>query len=300
MKETQLWSILYEILLGLNHIHQNNILHRDLKPLNIFMTSKQNIKIGDMGVSKIINSPENENQGESNDTKVGTPLYFAPELVKNKSYDYKIDIWAVGIIMYYLTALKPPFAGETVPELNDAIVNSTPKSLPKYYTTRYKTLVYSFLAKDPKDRPTSEEALKLIPDLIVNAYNSQIKFCQVREKFGAISSRESPTKNNELPLDIIPIPVNKKVVKMNSDDLKRPPSGYNKCHNTKSQQLNVQSMQNTRVNIKFAKNAEKMKVYSNIIESKIPPSHSNNEYWKPTIGHINVDQPHSKIGSERR
>ena len=218
LKETYLWGILYEILLGLNHIHGNKIIHRDLKPLNIFMSSTQNVKIGDLGVSKIVDENDKENNWASwHEEKVGTPLYFAPELVKEKNYDYKVDIWALGVIMYYLTSLYPPFGGDSIPELNNQILNLTPKELPKYYTTRFKTLIYSFLSKNPKDRPSSEQALNLVPDIIKNAYSSQIKFTEVRENNGALSSRNSPIKSNtDLPIEIIPIPIHKKVVKMNS------------------------------------------------------------------------------------
>ena len=134
-KETLLWSIFYELLLGIDHIHQNNVIHRDLKPLNIFMSATQTVKIGDLGVGKIINDDNKENVlANISQEKVGTPMYFAPELVLNHSYDFKVDIWAIGVIMYYLTALSPPFIGENSKELNANILDSTPKSLPKYYT----------------------------------------------------------------------------------------------------------------------------------------------------------------------
>ena len=54
LRETELWGMLYEMLLGLEYLHDNNIIHRDLKPLNIFLSSEQKIKIGDMGVSRIV------------------------------------------------------------------------------------------------------------------------------------------------------------------------------------------------------------------------------------------------------
>jgi len=208
------------------------------------MTSTQKIKIGDLGVSKRVTNTEKENSGHKIDyAKVGTPLYFAPELVKGKSYDYKIDIWALGVIMYYLTVLKPPFSGDTIPELNERILNSTPKQLPKYYTSRYKALIYSLLSKNPKDRPSWDQVLNQIPELIINGYNSELKFMKVGERAGAVSSRDSPSKMESLPLEVIPIPVNKKVVKMNWNNLTKPISGYLKPQNSRSQKLNVKDTQ---------------------------------------------------------
>ena len=60
LNETELWRIMYEILLGISYLHSNNIIHRDLKPLNIFLTSNQSIKIGDLGVSRIVTSNDND------------------------------------------------------------------------------------------------------------------------------------------------------------------------------------------------------------------------------------------------
>ena len=60
LNEAELWRIMYEILLGISYLHSNNIIHRDLKPLNIFLTSTQSIKIGDLGVSRIVLSTDFE------------------------------------------------------------------------------------------------------------------------------------------------------------------------------------------------------------------------------------------------
>ena len=83
----------------------------------------------------------------SNDARVGTPLFLAPELVKHKPYDYKIDIWAVGIIMYYLSTLKLPFLGENLSKLATSITSSKPKDLPKFYSERFKDSILSYLWK---------------------------------------------------------------------------------------------------------------------------------------------------------
>ena len=132
-----------------------------MKPLNIFLTSDQVIKIGDMGVSRIVDAGEETGKTKLvTDARVGTPLYLAPELVKHKPYDFKVDIWALGIIMYYLTCLSPPFMCDNLTELASLITKSEPKELPKYYNDHFKQLIMSFLAKDPEDRPTAKQALE--------------------------------------------------------------------------------------------------------------------------------------------
>ena len=72
---------------------------------------------------------------------------MAPELVKHKPYDYKIDVWAVGVIMYYLSSLKLPFLGENLSKLASCIINVIPKELPKIYTDSFKKVIFSFLSK---------------------------------------------------------------------------------------------------------------------------------------------------------
>jgi NIMA (never in mitosis gene a)-related kinase len=89
--EKEIWCFAYEILLGIEYLHSKNIIHRDIKTLNIFINEDKRIKLGDLGVSKIVNSMI-PLQG----TRVGTPLYLAPELIKHLPYSFKVDIWAIG------------------------------------------------------------------------------------------------------------------------------------------------------------------------------------------------------------
>ena len=90
VNEDIIWNIAIQTLIGLNYLHTKKIIHRDIKLLNLFMTKDKKIKIGDMGMSTILEGDELIN------TRVGTPLYIAPELVKKEKYDYKIDIWSLG------------------------------------------------------------------------------------------------------------------------------------------------------------------------------------------------------------
>ena len=102
LSEKYIWKFFLQICLGLFHLHKNNIIHRDLKSLNVFLTKDFTVKIGDMGAAKIV-----ENPSESNlKSKVGTPYYLSPEICKNQFYSNKSDIWALGCILYELCTLK--------------------------------------------------------------------------------------------------------------------------------------------------------------------------------------------------
>jgi serine/threonine protein kinase len=86
-------------------------------------------------------------------TRVGTPLYLSPELVKQQPYDHKIDIWALGCVFYHMAALEPPFIGDNLISLGYNIVNKAPKQLPSSYSAKLASFVKLFLEKNPITRP---------------------------------------------------------------------------------------------------------------------------------------------------
>ena len=99
-------SIIYQVLKGLEYLHRNNVIHRDLKPGNILMNEEhKHFKIADFGVAtKVIGENSNTKR-----TETGTAWYMAPEVIKNEKYSYPIDIWAVGCILYELLSGKRPY-----------------------------------------------------------------------------------------------------------------------------------------------------------------------------------------------
>ncbi len=111
------------------YLHKQNIIHRDIKTLNIFLNKDNEIKLGDLGVSKIIS-----NSTKLQAARVGTPLYLAPEVIKHQPYDFKVDIWAVGCVLYHLAALHPPFEGPNLIALGYNIVHKYPRKLPDEYS----------------------------------------------------------------------------------------------------------------------------------------------------------------------
>jgi NIMA (never in mitosis gene a)-related kinase len=172
IQEDILWDISYQTLLALEYLHSKGVIHRDIKLLNIFMNKDKEIKIGDMGMSKIIEGDVDN----MNMSRVGTPLFLAPELVKKEKYDYKIDVWSLGCSLYHLAKLVPPFNEDNLIKLGNAIVNSKPKELPHVYSQEFKVLVNALLVKDKNKRVSAKEAIELyIPEKVKMKYKEKMR-----------------------------------------------------------------------------------------------------------------------------
>jgi NIMA (never in mitosis gene a)-related kinase len=93
-------------------LHTRDIIHRDIKSLNIFLTKDNSAKIGDLGASRRVDHEGNIISVLKSDEKVGTPFYLAPELWNDKPCTKKTDIWALGVLLFELCALVVPFQAE--------------------------------------------------------------------------------------------------------------------------------------------------------------------------------------------
>jgi serine/threonine protein kinase len=112
-----------EISKGLYFLYSNNLIHRDLKPHNILITSKNILKICDFGFVK------ESNENMLYDTLCGSPIYMAPEILKYKKYDSKVDLWSMGIILFEMLTSKPPFIGVNHIDLI-RVIDSTELTIP--------------------------------------------------------------------------------------------------------------------------------------------------------------------------
>ena len=149
LEEAEIAHLFAQIVLPLHLVHSRQVLHRDLKSQNIFLTKNHNhIKIGDFGISKILSSKSKAY------TVVGTPCYISPELCEGKPYNQKSDIWALGCILYEMCTLKRAFEAPTLPALVLKIMRGTFHPLPAHYSSSLREFLDSLLALDPNNRPT--------------------------------------------------------------------------------------------------------------------------------------------------
>jgi NIMA (never in mitosis gene a)-related kinase len=138
--ENQILDWFTQICLGVKHLHDRKILHRDLKSENIFLTRNNIIKLGDFGVCKCLDYTL-----QKATTEIGTPYYISPEIILGDSYSYPTDIWSLGVILYELCALKLPFEGRNRPELNANIIRGKFSEINSGYSNDLKMLLRNLL-----------------------------------------------------------------------------------------------------------------------------------------------------------
>ena len=155
LSESRVAHVFWQICRGVNHCHENRILHRDIKSGNIFLMKDGGVKVGDFGIARVLDSTTALAR-----TKIGTPYYLSPEICQEKPYNQKSDVWALGCLLYEMLALEVPFKAKDIMNLMRMIMFRHPQPIRGgNYSSSMRNLVKSLLAKDPKRRPSVRQVM---------------------------------------------------------------------------------------------------------------------------------------------
>ncbi|KAK2856107.1 hypothetical protein Q5P01_004842 [Channa striata] len=178
LEEQFILRVMAQLTLALKECHRRRdgratVLHRDLKPANIFLDIRQNVKLGDFGLARILN-----HETSFAKTFVGTPYYMSPEQMNRMSYNEKSDIWSLGCLLYELCALSPPFTAYNQKELAEKIRGGKFRRIPFRYSEELNTLLSKMLNLKDYLRPSVESILQ--SSLLAQVVSEEQRGAQLR------------------------------------------------------------------------------------------------------------------------
>ena len=152
--EDDIWRFLIQVTEGLRVLHENGVVHRDIKSANLLLCAPDLVKIGDLGISTVLHNHQLAK------TQIGTPLYLAPEIWRRKPYDAKCDMWSLGIVLYEMLNFSFPFVGNSTEDLGRRILAGRIGPIRTGYSQEIVSIVKSLLQTNPDMRPSSKELME--------------------------------------------------------------------------------------------------------------------------------------------
>lgn len=154
LTEPEVRYFMKQIVEGCKYLHDNRIIHRDLKLGNLFLNDEMEVKIGDFGLATKV-----EVDGERKKTLCGTPNYIAPEVLNKKGHSFEVDVWSLGCILYTLLVGKPPFETQSLKETYQRIKRNE-YYIPSKVSHTAQLLIIKLLRPDPATRPNLRQVLE--------------------------------------------------------------------------------------------------------------------------------------------
>jgi NIMA (never in mitosis gene a)-related kinase len=167
-------------------MHDKHVLHRDLKSQNLFLTSSDRLRVGDFGISKVL-----ESTAAFAKTAIGTPYYLSPEICQEKPYSFGSDVWALGCVVYECCALRVPFDAQNIQMLVQKITRGPLPQVPAHYTQELRQLCGDLLHRDQTQRPTAT-------DIIQRRFvQDEIRRMLIEERAKAAAHANGPAANGQ-------------------------------------------------------------------------------------------------------
>ncbi|TYJ10109.1 hypothetical protein E1A91_A11G185600v1 [Gossypium mustelinum] len=159
-KLPSLLKVALDVSKGMNYLHQNNIIHRDLKTANLLMDENQVVKVADFGVARV------QSQSGVMTAETGTYRWMAPEVIKHKPYDHKADVFSFGISLWEILTGELPYGLLTPLQAAVAVVQKNLRpTIPKHTHPRLRELLERCWLQDPSQRPNFSEIIDILKQI---------------------------------------------------------------------------------------------------------------------------------------